>query len=72
MSDPIQVAVAVFGSKKALARFLGISGPAVCQWPDGQIPCRHHLKIMVEAERRGKPLRPEQIDPSLAGRGDAA
>ncbi len=50
-------AIALFSSAKELAEALGISKSAVSQWPDGQIPDKHDLRIRYE-------LKPEHFRPA--------
>ncbi|WP_427183555.1 helix-turn-helix domain-containing protein [Bordetella bronchialis] len=63
---PIQRAIAIVGSASALARILGISVQAVCNYRDGrEIDAAHCPTIERETRERGETVRCEELRPDV-------
>lgn len=63
---PIQRAIATVGSASALARILGISVQAVCNYRDGrEIDAAHCPRIERETRERGDIVRCEELRPDV-------
>lgn len=55
--------VSAFGGNKPMADWADVGETAVCNWKDAnEIPRGYHLRLWLEAERRGL-----QLDPHLFG-----
>lgn len=60
--NPAQYVIQRFGGVRPLARLLGISGAAVCQWQNsGKIPAKHHEKIIGLAKQQRIQVHPKHL-----------
>lgn len=73
---PLEVVISVFGNASQLSKLLGVDRSAVCRWgkPNypggvpGNVPARHHRKLLNLAKAHGKWL---TLDDLCDGRPDA-
>lgn len=66
---PAQVVVKTFGGVRATARVLGLAAGTVSRWQSmraGQVPGRHHVRLIEAAKERHKKLTPADL---VYGRG---
>jgi len=62
MKKPAEIVIEIFGGVRATARALQITPGAVSRWQgDGEVPGRHHRKLLSLAARRKKPLTPTDL-----------
>lgn len=65
MPDPLELAIAVFGSRAALAREMGVGNSAVSMWRKNGLPDAVKWRVLRAAKAKGIPLDPAQLERSV-------
>jgi hypothetical protein len=62
---PVDVVIAKFGSATAVSDVLGIQRSNVTHWQNngGEVPFKHHSKLLKAAKDKGIELTREQLEP---------